>query len=105
MDAKKLWKTEHTETPWVVVSGAIETEDERPIARMVRDDTAVEAEIHPVERDQNAQFIVEACNAHEDLLKFALLMRDFFSSDQAGHSQYIRGQADDVIQRAIGKRR
>ncbi len=61
-------KTKHTTTPWVVINGAICTDEgQKPIANMVRDSTASEAGIYPVERDENARFIVTACNHFEEM--------------------------------------
>ena len=61
-------QTKHTPMPWVYRSGMIfksHPEIDIPIARMARDtpDTS------PTERDANAEFIVLAVNAHEDLVK------------------------------------
>lgn len=55
----------HTPTPWKVVSGMIETEAGVPIAHMHREPGNGTL---PVERDENADFIVRACNAYEALL-------------------------------------
>lgn len=66
-------KHEHTPTPWYCWGGAVYRDPDQdnptaPIAFMCRDERATAAEIYPVERDANAQFIVRACNAHADLL-------------------------------------
>lgn len=37
----------------------------------------------------------------EPLLKFAQLVSDFFDRDSAGHSQYLKGQADLAVQKAL----
>lgn len=58
-----------TPRPWKVMNGAIYTQDDRPIADMVRNEEAGEAGIYPVERDENAQFIVQACNAYDELME------------------------------------
>lgn len=57
---------EHTKGPWIVVSGAVETMDGIPIAYMDRE---IGNGTLPVERDENAKFIVRSCNSHYDLVK------------------------------------
>jgi len=47
--------------PWKVTSGTVETADGTPIAHMDRETGNGTI---PTERDQNAHFIVEACNAY-----------------------------------------
>lgn len=53
-------KTEHTQEPWAVVSGAIVTETGVPIASMDRE---TGNGTQPVERDDNAKHIVACVNA------------------------------------------
>lgn len=62
----------HTSVPWVCHSGMVWKQgpgthhrDGIPICRMDRETP----ETSPVERDENAKFIVRACNAHADLLE------------------------------------
>jgi hypothetical protein len=87
----------HTKTPWKVVSGCIDTIDDKPIARMVRDDSATKAGIYPVERDNNAKFIVTACNSHYDLLealKSATEALSDFQCEDVKHYQAIISKAE-----------
>lgn len=62
----------HTRLPWKVESGVIYTADGRPIATMIRTEEATKLGIFPVERDMNAMFIVEACNAYYENKKMNL---------------------------------
>ena len=58
----------HTGTPWKVTCGLVETEDGREICRMDRSREATKNGIYPCERDNNAKFIVKACNHHDELV-------------------------------------
>ena len=57
----------HTPTPWNYSSGMVWAGrgEEIAVARAARDDEATS----PCERDANAEFIVRACNAHDELLE------------------------------------
>lgn len=57
---------EHTPTPWKVESGMIYTQEGIPIARMDREPGNG---TQPVERDENARFIVQAVNLHDELIE------------------------------------
>jgi len=68
---------EHTATPWVCHSGMVWKLDKSwpgthdiPIAKMDRDTSSTQ----PTERDANAEFIVRACNAHDELVEAATLV-------------------------------
>ena len=59
---RRFIMTGHTALPWKVVSGMIvRANDDAPIAHMWRSECASE-------RDNNAHFIVRACNAYDELL-------------------------------------
>jgi len=58
---------QHTPGPWKVISGAVYTLDERPIAEMVRDKRAQLAKIPAVERDENARFVARAPDMEKQL--------------------------------------
>lgn len=63
----------YTQGKWKVVIGAVYTEDDRPIATMVRDETALKAGIMPVECDENARLISQA----PELLRALEMMIDW----------------------------
>ena len=86
-------KYTHTSEPWREESGCVVREDGAPIARMIRDRTASEAGIYPVERDENAKRIVacvNACKGIEDPAAFVaaaydarLTLRGCWEAEQA----------------------
>jgi hypothetical protein len=94
----------HTPGPWETSCGMVQTVREHeckitgcgvhiPIALMDR--TPGNGTV-PTERDANAHLIAQA----PELLKFAKLVRDFFTNDSAGHAKYLREQAEIVIEKA-----
>ena len=52
----------NTPAPWYAIGGAVfaDADGKRPIARMVRDESASKAGIYPVERDANSRLIAAA---------------------------------------------
>jgi len=73
----------HTKGPWKVVYGEVYTVDNKPIADMVRDDTAAKAGISPAERDQNARLIAAA----PELFEAAIGARDMLRECAKQHRQ------------------
>ena len=66
--------------PWKVVSGAVYTQDDRPIADMVRNEEASKAGIYPVERDDNARLIAAAPELLEACKKTAAIVIDGYDA-------------------------
>jgi hypothetical protein len=88
----------HTQGPWVVVNGSVYTLDGRPIAEMVRDETALAAGIMPVERDANAHLIAAAPAMLTKLQAMVVVLDGFPTGGQSWFKESIL----DIIAKAKG---
>ena len=106
-------ETKHTPTPWtvedptgtglVIVQANLPTYHWAFIATVDTDMDATTQIDHPV-MEANAEFIVRACNAHDDLLAALTKLKDFVASLQWGQKFPGRPHAEmDAAERAIAK--
>ena len=112
---RRFIMTGHTALPWKVVSGMIvRANDDAPIAHMDRSESASKAGIFPVERDNNAKFIVRACNAHDDMLDALEVVQTALANWRDNQEIVIEGVpvnleeikycfVDDAIRKAKGE--
>lgn len=91
--------SKHTKGPWKVKNGAVYTEKEAPIAKMVRDDSALEAGIYPVERDANARLIAAAPEMLEALELAAAYIEEITKDSRNADN----GQTIETLNKVIAK--
>ena len=97
---RSLIMDKHTALPWKVVSGMIvRASDDAPIAHMERSEAASKAGIYPVERDDNAKFIVRVCNHYADMIEALERVESELIDVDMEVPQYVT----DAIRRAKGE--
>ena len=101
-----MTNTKHTPGPWLDLGntqvGYIYPQPSRKGPVIVANTYVNKPTFMSVEEAKaNARLIASA----PDLLAFAQLVSDFFDKDSAGHAQYLKEQADNVLAKAVGAHR